>query len=217
MVKFIDDHRGAHGVEPICEMLPIAPATYYEHLAKRADPARLSDRAKSDEAIRPEIERVFNTNWRVDGVRKIWRQLRREGFDVARCTVSGPADEEHGYSGLYPRQAAEDDGSGQEAGVPAGQGEPPVPGASAQHVVGVGVHLRRFLERVRLCCICHRRLCPTHRRLARQHLPSCRVRSRCPSNRPSINAARSKAWVWSIIRTADPKADSTGRRITLIL
>lgn len=45
MVKFIDDHRGAHGVEPICEMLPIAPATYYEHLAKRADPSRLSDRA----------------------------------------------------------------------------------------------------------------------------------------------------------------------------
>jgi hypothetical protein len=41
MVKFIDDHRGAHGVEPICEMLPIASATYYEHLAKRADPARV--------------------------------------------------------------------------------------------------------------------------------------------------------------------------------
>lgn len=88
MVKFIDDHRGAHGVEPICEMLPIAPATYYEHLAKRADPARLSDRAKSDEALRPEIQRVFDANWQVYGVRKIWRQLRREGFDVARCTVA---------------------------------------------------------------------------------------------------------------------------------
>lgn len=88
MVKFIDDHRGAHGVEPICEMLPIAPATYYEHRAKRADPARLSDRAKSDEALRPEIQRVFDANWQVYGVRKIWRQLRREGFDVARCTVA---------------------------------------------------------------------------------------------------------------------------------
>jgi putative transposase len=88
MVKFIDDHRGAHGVEPICEMLPIAPATYYEHLAKRADPARLSDRAKRDEALRPEIQRVFDANWRVYGVRKIWRQLRREGFDMARCTVA---------------------------------------------------------------------------------------------------------------------------------
>ena len=88
MVKFIDDHRGAHGVEPICSVLPIAPATYYEHRAKRADPARLSDRAKTDEALRPEIQRVFDANWQVYGVRKIWRQLRREGFDVARCTVA---------------------------------------------------------------------------------------------------------------------------------
>ena len=87
MVKFIDDHRGAHGGEPICEMLPIAPATYYEHLAKRALLARLSDRAKRDEALRPEIQRVFDENWQVYGVRKVWRQLRREGFDLARCTV----------------------------------------------------------------------------------------------------------------------------------
>ncbi|TQD33268.1 IS3 family transposase [Rhodobacter capsulatus] len=87
MVKFIDEHRGEHGVEPICEMLPIAPSTYYDHLAKRADPARLADRAKRDEALRPEIQRVFDANWQVYGARKIWRQLRREGFDVARCTV----------------------------------------------------------------------------------------------------------------------------------
>ena len=88
MVKFIDDHRGAHGVEPICEMLPIAPATYYEHLAKRADPSRLSDRAIRDAELRPHIQRVFDANWQVYGVRKVWRQLRREGFDVARCTVA---------------------------------------------------------------------------------------------------------------------------------
>ena len=88
MVQFIDDHRGAHGVEPICEMLPIAPANYYEHRAKRADRARLSDRATSDEAIRPEIQRVFDANWQVYSVRKVWRQLRSEGVDVARCTVA---------------------------------------------------------------------------------------------------------------------------------
>ena len=87
MVKFIDEHRGEHGVEPICKLLPIAPSSYYEHLAKRADPARLSDRARCDEALRPEIRRVFKGNWRVDGVRKVWHQLRREGFNVARCTV----------------------------------------------------------------------------------------------------------------------------------
>lgn len=88
MVGFIDAHRDAHGVEPICSVLPIAPSTYYEHLAKRADPARLSDRARQDEALRSEILRVFEENWRVYGVRKVWRQLGREGFDVARCTVA---------------------------------------------------------------------------------------------------------------------------------
>ena len=88
MVSFIDAHRGAHGVEPICKVLPIAPSTYYEHLARRAGTARLSDRARRDEALRPEILRVFEENWRVYGVRKVWRQLGREGFDVARCTVA---------------------------------------------------------------------------------------------------------------------------------
>ncbi|MBY6159222.1 IS3 family transposase [Pseudooceanicola nitratireducens] len=88
MVGFIDDHREAHGVEPICRVLPIAPSTYYDHLAKRADPARLSDRGRRDAVLRPEIERVFEENWRVYGVRKVWRQLDREGFAVARCTVA---------------------------------------------------------------------------------------------------------------------------------
>ncbi|TJZ79798.1 hypothetical protein FA740_18155 [Paracoccus hibiscisoli] len=78
MVGLIDAHRDAHGVEPICDVLPIAPSTYYDHLAKRADPARLSDRARLDEALRREIRRVFEENWRVYGVRKIWHQLRRD-------------------------------------------------------------------------------------------------------------------------------------------
>ncbi|CQR87399.1 Integrase, catalytic region [Paracoccus aminovorans] len=88
VVSFIDAHRGVHGVEPICGVLPIAPSTYYSHLAKRADPTRQSDRARRDEALRPEILRVFEENWHVYGVRKVWRQLGREGFDVARCTVA---------------------------------------------------------------------------------------------------------------------------------
>ena len=59
MVGFIDAHRDAHGVEPICSVLPIAPSNYFEHLAKRADSRRLSDRARRDEALRPEILRAF--------------------------------------------------------------------------------------------------------------------------------------------------------------
>ena len=64
-------------------MLPIAPSTYHDHLAKRADPSRRSARARWDDELRPEIKRVFEDNWSVYGVRKVWHQLRREGFDVA--------------------------------------------------------------------------------------------------------------------------------------
>jgi transposase InsO family protein len=88
MIAFIDDHRGELGVEPICRHLPIAQSTYYDHLAKRADPNLLSDRAKRDAELRPEIQRVFDANFQVYGVRKVWRQMRREGFDIARCTVA---------------------------------------------------------------------------------------------------------------------------------
>jgi putative transposase len=87
MIAFIDDHRAAHGVEPICRMLPIAPSTYYEHAARRADPSKLPDRVKRDAELCGQIRRVWDTNFRVYGVRKVWRQLRREGTSVARCTV----------------------------------------------------------------------------------------------------------------------------------
>ncbi|MDH2406872.1 IS3 family transposase [Bradyrhizobium sp. SSUT18] len=87
MIAFIDDHRGAHGVEPICKVLPIAPSTYHAHVAKRRDPAKRSAR-RQDAALKVEVRRVFDQNFSVYGARKVWRQLKREGFDVARCTVS---------------------------------------------------------------------------------------------------------------------------------
>jgi putative transposase len=88
MIAFIDDHRHTYGVEPICRVLPIAPSTYHAHAARRADPDRLPARAKSDAALMVEIRRVFEANFCVYGVRKVWRQLGREGFAVARCTVA---------------------------------------------------------------------------------------------------------------------------------
>ncbi len=87
MTAFIDDHRDAYGVEPICSVLPIAPSTYYAHKARQADPSRLSGRAKRDAALQVEIKRVWNENRQVYGARKVWHQLHREGFPVARCTV----------------------------------------------------------------------------------------------------------------------------------
>ena len=88
MISFIDEHRPVLGVEPICKVLPIAPSTYYDTVAKRTDVDRLSVRARRDARLKIEISRVFDANYRVYGVRKLWRQLRREGFDVARCTVA---------------------------------------------------------------------------------------------------------------------------------
>jgi transposase InsO family protein len=88
MIAFIDDHREAYGVEPICKVLPIALSTYHAHAVRRADPVRLSARAKRDATLKSEVRRVFEENFRVYGVRKVWRQLQREGHVVARCTVA---------------------------------------------------------------------------------------------------------------------------------
>lgn len=86
-MAFIDAHREEYGVEPICRELPIAPSTYYEHKARQADPERLPPRLRRDQALMPEIRRVHEENFQVYGARKVWRQLHREAFVVARCTV----------------------------------------------------------------------------------------------------------------------------------
>lgn len=86
-MTFIDEHREEHGVEPICKELPIAPSTYYAHKAQERAPEMRCARAKRDDELRPEIRRVFDNNFSVYGARKVWRQLLREGFSVARCTV----------------------------------------------------------------------------------------------------------------------------------
>ena len=88
MIAFIDEHRALYGVEPICKVLLIAPSTYRAHTARRADPSRLPARARSDAALMVEIRRVFEANFHVYGVRKVWRQLGRDGIRVARCTVA---------------------------------------------------------------------------------------------------------------------------------
>ena len=99
MKAFIDQHRDAYGrsagnalparrVEPICRVLPIAPSTYRAHAARKADPSRAPARDQRDAVMREEIRRVWNANFQVYGVRKVWRQLSREGMNPARCTVA---------------------------------------------------------------------------------------------------------------------------------
>jgi transposase InsO family protein len=88
MKAVIDEHREDYGVEPICRVLPIAPSTYYEHAARKADPERRPARERRDADLCREIRRVFAANFGVYGVRKVWRQMQREGIAVARCTVA---------------------------------------------------------------------------------------------------------------------------------
>ena len=88
MVSFIDLHRGASAVEPICKVPPIALSTYYAHKARTASPALRPERARRDASLAVEIQRVWQENRSVYGARKVWQQFRREGITVARCTVA---------------------------------------------------------------------------------------------------------------------------------
>jgi putative transposase len=84
---FIDEHRKVYGVEPICRVMQIAPSTYWEHAARTTDPSRRPARAKRDDVLLDQVQRVWDANRQVYGARKVWRQLGREDIEVARCTV----------------------------------------------------------------------------------------------------------------------------------
>jgi len=87
MVDFIDQHKEQYGVESMCSVLPIAPATYYEHARRKREPERRPARQKRDDELRTHIGRVYEDNYLVYGATKVWRQLQREEVPVARCTV----------------------------------------------------------------------------------------------------------------------------------
>ena len=154
MTSFIDEHRGEYGVEPICRVLPIAPSTYHERVAQRRDPSRLSPRAQRDEAMKPEVQRVFDANFKVYGYRKVWRQMQREGFDIARCTVERLM-RELGLQGVIRGKPVKTTMSDKAAPCP-------------------------DVVRVRLCRLRDRRLRPLYRGLAGEQNGACQLCTRCP-------------------------------------
>jgi putative transposase len=85
--QLIHTHRQSHGVEPICTTLQIAPSGYYRHIARQSNPALRSKRAQRDEELVDEVKQVWQGNMQVYGAKKVWRQLKRQGVAVARCTV----------------------------------------------------------------------------------------------------------------------------------
>jgi putative transposase len=106
MIAFIDDHRAAYGVEPICRVLRIAPSTYHARAAVRADPATGAARSRRDGELCAAIRRVHEANFGVYGVRKVWRQLHREGIPAARCTVAAGLMRRMGLQGVARGKAA---------------------------------------------------------------------------------------------------------------
>ena len=87
MRSFIDQHRTRFGVEPICKLLRVAPSAYWRHAARQRNPSLRSARAQRDEFLILHIQRVWHANFQVYGADKVWRQLQREGIQVARCTI----------------------------------------------------------------------------------------------------------------------------------
>ncbi|WP_413469859.1 IS3 family transposase [Serratia quinivorans] len=88
IMPLMDTLSESHGVETVCHELDIAPSTYYRHRVQRQHPEKRSLRTQRDDQLKTEIQRVYDENYSVYGVRKVWRQLWREGFSVARCTVA---------------------------------------------------------------------------------------------------------------------------------
>ncbi|EPF3314850.1 IS3 family transposase [Escherichia coli] len=88
MMPLLDKLREQYGVGPVCSELHIAPSTYYHCQQQRHHPDKRSARAQRDDWLKREIQRVYDENHQVYGVRKVWRQLLREGIRVARCTVA---------------------------------------------------------------------------------------------------------------------------------
>ncbi len=86
-MAFIDQHRKAYGAEPICKVLQIAPSRYWRHAAQVTDPNLRCARARRDEVLSVDVKRVWQANMQVYGADKVWKQMKREGTQVARCTV----------------------------------------------------------------------------------------------------------------------------------
>ena len=173
MVAFIDAHRADHGVESICAQLPIAPSQYYAHKAREAKPEHLPPRLQRDRKLVHEIRRIYEENFRVYGARKVWRQLGREGFPVARCTVERLM-RDLGLQGVMRGRKRRTTFSDDRAQRPLDRVNRQFQ-ASRPNELWVADHLRRDLVWLRLRRFRHRCVRAAHHRLARGALDAHRA------------------------------------------
>src|SRR5436190_5627616 len=178
MVAFIDDHRMTYGVEPICRVLPIAPSTYFRRKAEQRDSSKRSARAQDDEVLRAIIRRIWTENQQVYRPRNVWKQMSRENLRAARCRVRRLM-REMGLAGAVRGRAWTTTTGGLGQGRSAERlGRPPIHGHAAESTLGVGLHVRRDVARLRVRRVRHRRLRPSDCRLARVLVLGDRLRPR---------------------------------------
>jgi putative transposase len=178
MTSFIDEHRDAYGVEPICRVLPIAPSIYHKRLAQRRDPSRLSARAQRDKVLKPEIVRVFAENFAVYGVRKVRRQMRREGYDIARCTVERLI-RDIGLAGVIWGKPVRTTISYKATPCPLDHANRQFYAPGPNKLWVSDFNLCRNMRGLRLRGLCHRYLRPPDRGLGGQQDSACQLCSGC--------------------------------------
>ena len=166
MIAFIDEHRASYGVEPICRELPIAPSTYHAEIARRADPSKAPPRVRRDVALRGEVRRVWEEKF---GVR------RAQGLASARprgrqrrALHRRPSDAPDGPAGDGSGKISENHDQRQGDALSPRPGEPGLQGTGAQQALGVRLHLRCHLERLRLRRLRDRRIRQKDRGLERR-------------------------------------------------
>ena len=137
----MDRHRHTHGVEPICEVLQIAPSGYRRHAACQRKPELRCARARTDDILMPQIQQVWQSNMQVYGADKVWHQMSREGVKVARCTVERLM-EAFGVARGTPGQGGTHNGPRQSIAMPTGQGQSAIQGRPSEPAVGIGLHVR---------------------------------------------------------------------------
>lgn len=167
MRTFIDQYRHAYGVEPICKVMQVAPSGYRRHAAQQRNTALRCARVQRDDELSVDIERVWQANMQVYGAEKVWRQLRREGTDVARCTVERLM-RKAGLRGVMRGKVVRTTIADAKAQCPLDRGQPSVQGTAPEPAVCQRFHVRLDVAGFRLCRLRHRRLRSAHRWLARQ-------------------------------------------------
>jgi transposase InsO family protein len=165
MIAFIEEHRVVFGVGPICRVPGIAPSTFHAHKAVERDPELASDRAQRDILDRAALERVHDASRGRYGARKVWHALRREGCDIARCTVERLMRALQ-IQGVVARQESDHHQPRRGPAVPGRQGEPGLRGRHARPDPCFGLHLGLKLSGNCLRGSRHRCLCSQDRRLA---------------------------------------------------